>query len=153
MAQVGPLRECQDIMGPASAFLVIIWSLSGGSFDLPVFLVSLRIIAVVACFSAGGILFHLSGTLFGNKLAVVRRAGTTRSLWQHLEKEHAQDERKVHACPSCTFRALTSTALTIHQVQNLRLQPYIACSCCKCSLFVYCTFVDTRNRYVAWDAA
>ncbi len=25
MAQVGLLRECQDIMGPASACLVIIW--------------------------------------------------------------------------------------------------------------------------------
>jgi hypothetical protein len=26
MAHVGPLRECQDIMDPASACLVIIWS-------------------------------------------------------------------------------------------------------------------------------
>jgi hypothetical protein len=26
MAQVEPLRECQDIMGPASACLVLIWS-------------------------------------------------------------------------------------------------------------------------------
>jgi hypothetical protein len=39
MTQVGPLRECQDIMGPASACLFIIWSPSGGSFRLPVCLV------------------------------------------------------------------------------------------------------------------
>jgi hypothetical protein len=124
MDQVGPLRECQDIMDPASACVVIIWFPLVGTvaFGCLCLWFSLRnAFAVVACYSAGGILFHLSGTLFGNKLAVVRRAGTTRSLWQHLEKEHAQDERKVHACPSCTFRALTSTALTIHQVQNLHL--------------------------------
>jgi hypothetical protein len=53
MAQVGPLRECQDIMGPASACLVIIWSPSGGSFCVPVFLVciakSLRCGGLLQC--------------------------------------------------------------------------------------------------------
>jgi hypothetical protein len=51
MAQVGPLRECQDIMGPASACLVIIWSSSGGSFRLPVFLV-----CIAKCLRCGGLL-------------------------------------------------------------------------------------------------
>jgi hypothetical protein len=39
MTQIGLLRECQDLMGAASACLVIIWSPLGGSFRLPVFLV------------------------------------------------------------------------------------------------------------------
>ncbi len=56
MAQVGPLRECQDIMGPTSACLDIIWS--------PIclcFLYALRnAFAVVASFSAGGTVFYSS---------------------------------------------------------------------------------------------
>jgi hypothetical protein len=39
MAQVGPLRECQDIMGPASACIVIIWSLSSFRFRLLLLLI------------------------------------------------------------------------------------------------------------------
>jgi hypothetical protein len=51
MAQAGPLRECQDIMGPPSACLVIIWSPSGGSFRLPVIL-----ICIAKCLPCGGLL-------------------------------------------------------------------------------------------------
>ncbi len=47
-----PLRECQDIMGPASACLVIIWSPSDVCLC---FWYALRnAFAVVVCFSAGG---------------------------------------------------------------------------------------------------
>ncbi len=55
MAQVGPLRECQDIMDPASACLVIIWSLSCGSFRLPVFLVWF-LLCIARCLRCGGLL-------------------------------------------------------------------------------------------------
>jgi hypothetical protein len=45
------LRECQDIKGPASVCLVIIWSPLGGSFCLPVFLV-----CSAKCRRCGGLL-------------------------------------------------------------------------------------------------
>jgi hypothetical protein len=36
MAQVGPLRECQVVVGSASTLLSPYWSPSGGSFREPV---------------------------------------------------------------------------------------------------------------------
>ncbi len=51
ITQVGPLRECQDIMGPASACLVFIWYPSGRIFRLLVFLV-----CIANCLRCGGLL-------------------------------------------------------------------------------------------------
>jgi hypothetical protein len=69
--------------GLLAVSLVIIWSPSGGSFRFPVFLVC---IDMVACFSAGGILFQLSGTLCEKKFFLITRRGVgirsfSRSTW------------------------------------------------------------------------
>jgi hypothetical protein len=77
MAQVGLLRECQDIMGPVSACLVIIWSpfgrwllfacISGMHCEMP----------SLWCprFSADGILLQLSVTLCEKKFFLASRRG------------------------------------------------------------------------------
>jgi hypothetical protein len=64
-----PLRECQDIMDPASACLVIIRSPIRRKlpFALCFFYALRNAFAVVVCFSAGGILFQLSCTLCEKK--------------------------------------------------------------------------------------
>jgi hypothetical protein len=68
MAQVGPLRECQVVVGSASTLLSPLWSQAAASGSLCFRYAFRNTFAVSAFFTTGGILFQSSGTRCEKKI-------------------------------------------------------------------------------------
>jgi hypothetical protein len=114
MAQVGPLRECQVVVGPASTFLSpVLVSQAVASGSLCFRYAFRNAFAVSAFFTTGGILSQSSGTRCEKKFFLTSSRGAGIRRFSGSAAGHAFSITR-HFKPSVTFHSVFSTQDPVH---------------------------------------